>query len=749
VNRSCFLSALVLAGIATAREGVAKEKATLRAGEAPVFSVAFSPDGRGLASGDEAGTVTIWDLGTSRPLQSLKMGSEVVHSLAYSPDGRWLGAGGIHIDAAARGVSGEVRVWEAATGRARLTHKEPRIGFHGVAFSRSGKTLAAAGRGSPDQPKSGALKMWDVATGHAFPDIPLKGRPVTCVAFGPDAKTIFAGGPDGVLQWTIANPRIPKTFSNSISPVLSLDVSPDGKTLAVSGVDAYSARHALAQLWDIARHGKIEDIRFRERVGNIASVAFSPDGKLLAMGTPEETAEVILWDIASAKRTSSFGGHTGGVLSVAFSPDGRTVASGSLDGTIKLWDSREEAGGFWAGTSQVWDGEQLWAEKVEGKSADLSDNRSFFSGAKLVDVRTLGHVEELRLSWTQIDDDGLRAFAHLADLKELSLEGAKVTGSGLAYLKDLKSLARLDLRKTPVTDRGLLGVGELTNLRSLRLDTTTFSDRGLAHLKDLKSLRELRIFAFTLEDAGAGSRLTPDSLTNLETLEGLETLQYFARAVSPASVASVARLPRLKHLDISGRLDPASIEALSGAESLEVLRLGDVDGLDDRALLPLTRLPNLKEASIGGYWTPRGMTDYLRRLPRMSEGERRAYALVRAMQDLSASADSARNMKQRLALLGAPISGDSPEEAAERRKEVQELYGRLDDDQISAREKVAILGEKANLLASEAFKDDMKGAVPVLAGVYLHSGIVHPQLKELLTGPEWEALQERRRFMGQ
>lgn len=278
-----------------------------------VISVAFSPDGKTIASGSSDDTIKLWDAAGGNLKQTLIGHSGSVNSIEFSPDGKTI--------ASASGMDDEtIKLWDAVSGNLIRTLAGHSSWVSSAAFSPDGKTIAS---GSEDK----TIKLWDAISGNLKQTLIGHSSYVSSVMFSPDGKTIVSGSDDKTIKvWDAASGNLIRTLTGH-SNAMKAVFSPDGKMIVSGSLDN------TIKLWDAASGSLI-----RTLAGHgswVHSVAFSPDGKTIVSGSKDK--KIKLWDAASGNLKQTLTGHGEPVIEVTFSPDGKTIASTSWDGTIKLW----------------------------------------------------------------------------------------------------------------------------------------------------------------------------------------------------------------------------------------------------------------------------------------------------------------------------------------------------------------------------------------------------------------------------
>ena len=279
-----------------------------------VNDITFAPDGSLLASGGDDSLIRVWDTQSGTQVQQLVRQDVSIQSLDWSPDGRMLACG--YSD-------GSIWIWKPEMPEPGI---HARLSEHvswvtGLAFSPDSTQLASGGH-------DGAVKLWKMESGVCFQTFLGHMDRVARVVWSPDGHTVASGDWNGtIFLWDIMRERARASlrstgFSSFIS---SLAFTPDSHTL-LSG-------STFVQMWDVERGQCLRTID--SYLDILTSIDWSPDGQSLASGSAEQ---VTLWKVAPVPSQNALHGHREPVQGVAWSPDGLLVASAGDDGRIGLWN---------------------------------------------------------------------------------------------------------------------------------------------------------------------------------------------------------------------------------------------------------------------------------------------------------------------------------------------------------------------------------------------------------------------------
>jgi WD40 repeat protein/serine/threonine protein kinase len=295
-----------------------KERKALSGQRGAVVSLAFSPDGKTLASASAEGPrVKLWNVETGKERANLDSGAYRAFSVAYSPDGSSVAAGD---------EEGALHLWDATTGKPLTLFQRHVVHGGGVAFSPDSKTLVqVTGRNQ--------LQWWDLTREQ---QLPVRPASVNALAFAPKGDLLALASGTSVKLWDArANKESATVPSPREAAVTSVAIGAKGQLL-ISG-----SRDKTVRLWDLAKSS--ERATLSGHTAAVRAVAIAPSGKFIASAADDKTVRVweLTDDAGGIKERRTFMGHTSAVTTVTFTPDSKRVVSGGNDGTVRLWDMVE------------------------------------------------------------------------------------------------------------------------------------------------------------------------------------------------------------------------------------------------------------------------------------------------------------------------------------------------------------------------------------------------------------------------
>lgn len=285
-----------------------------------VTGIAYSPDGKQIATASYAGPGKIWDSNSGVLLLTLTGHTGAISSIAYSPDGKRV---------ATASSDKTIRIWDAVNGSKILTLTGHDNLVQNIKFSPDGKYLVSA---SDDT----TARIWDTKTGKELLNFSGHGNVVYDVAFSSDGKQIASCGGDGNIRiWNAVSGKELLTLPiGHEGYIYSVAFNKDGSRIATTGVDSEFGQ-SLIKEWDTTT-GKVLFEGSLGHKGYVWDIAYSSNGKLAATGGFDQFVRV--WDTETKQVLYTLSGHSYDITSVSFSPDGKRLASASYDGTVRIWD---------------------------------------------------------------------------------------------------------------------------------------------------------------------------------------------------------------------------------------------------------------------------------------------------------------------------------------------------------------------------------------------------------------------------
>ena len=294
-----------------------------------IWCVGFSPDGKTLASGSNPyfnaqSELKLWNLATGE-VQVTLAENQAVRWVAFSPDGKHL---------ATAEHNGTAKLRDPATGEMLQVLSGHTAGLDCVVFSPDSATVATT---SWDR----TIKLWDVKTGELLKTFAGHPDKVYSAAISPDGKSLLSGSNDGTIRlWDVENVSTRFSLTAHDTLVHNVAFAPSGKYFATAGWDKLikfydSESGKWLRTLDGHKSGVLA-IAFSPDGKLLASVSMKVDDNDRPPDQPA-SAEVKLWDTETGKDLATLTGHIDDVYGVAFSPDGKLLATASFDRTIKLW----------------------------------------------------------------------------------------------------------------------------------------------------------------------------------------------------------------------------------------------------------------------------------------------------------------------------------------------------------------------------------------------------------------------------
>jgi len=337
-----------------------------------VLSIAWSPDGKTIATGSEDKSVMIWDADKGEVKATLLGHIRGVNGLCWTPDGNNLLTAGDRT----------IQVWDKDGKRLRVIGGE-NTDARSISFSSDGKIFSA---GSYDK----RIVVWNFESGKVIRTLEGHDKSVLAVCISPDGKLLASGSLDATVRlWDLSTGKCLKIWKGHGGNIFAVSFSPDGKYVLSASKDN------SMRLWDITKEQSVKS--YIAHTLAVTAAKFSPNGLWILSGSIDKT--VILWEVFTGKKIYQYIGFDGGINSISFDPGGKYFAIASSDKKATIWELNPDLFAdfyFEKEIKQQMDSSYLFRPKAKNETRDGYENRQKRAQKKRTDIYSKYFTEYMK-----------------------------------------------------------------------------------------------------------------------------------------------------------------------------------------------------------------------------------------------------------------------------------------------------------------------------------------------------------------